>query len=173
MNAAAFILHVERAMPSEAALKAHGLAEGEIDEIRATFLAPRRAASSAKYLSAVEQMVVDFDCSRLEVGLVRFSGQLVRLPRGTCFGHVEADPLVVTKDGSIALCDHARPEVVHQLCAKSADRFLDGMATFVSLRCEKAAWMGRVAEAAERCAQDAGGLQYADFFRSLCALFSL
>ena len=82
-------------------------------------------------------MIVEFDCSRLELGLVRFNDHLISLPAGSCFGACEADPIVVTEDGTIGLCDHARPDSVHQLCAADAERFLDGMATFVSLRGDK------------------------------------
>lgn len=171
MNAQAFLRHVEHALPSRTSLEDYGLDDEEIEEIRSTFLAPKRGPSDKRNLSPLERMVVEFDCSKLELGLVRFSDRLISLPLGTCFGYCEADPLVLTEDGSVALCDHERPDLVHQLCAENADRFLDAMATFVSLRSEKAAWMGKVDQAADKCATAAGGRKYMDFFCSLCAFF--
>lgn len=169
MNAQTFLRLVERTMPSRTSLEEYGLDDEEIEEIRSTFLAPKRGPSDKADLSAVERMVVEFDCSKLELGLVRFNDRLIPLPWGTCFGYCEADPLVLTEDGTVALCDHARPDLAPQLCAENADLFLDAMATFVSLRSEKAEWMGKVDQAAVKCATAAGGRKYVDFFRSLCS----
>lgn len=169
MNAEEFLRHVEGAMPDRSALEEYGLDADEIDNIQATFTAPRRGPTSSAALSEVERLVLEFDCSKLEIGLVRFSDQLTALPEGSCFGACEADPLLVTAEGTIALSDHAHPGSILQACAADAHRFLDGLATLVRLRSEKAAWMGRVEEAADVCAESAGGSQYREFFRSLCA----
>ncbi len=167
MNAQHFLRHIERAMPSRASMQEYGLDNEEIEEMRSTFLAPRRPVSIADGLSQIEQLIVGFDCSKLEVGLVRFNGRLVPHRAGTCFAYCEADPLVLVEDGSVWLCDHVQPDSVFQPCAESADRFLDAMATFASIRSDGESWMGRTGEAVDLCATAAGGERFADFFRLL------
>lgn len=169
MNAEEFLQQVEKAMPERSILEEYGLEADEIADIQATFIAQRRSPSSTTARSEVERLVAEFDCSRLEIGLVRFSEELTAFADGRCFGACEADPLVVRPDGSIALYDHAQPASMLHVCANDAERFLDGLATFVRIRGEKSTWVGRVEEAAKAYAHSAGGSKYKDFFRSLCA----
>lgn len=158
-------------MPDRTALKEHGLRDDEIEELQSTFLARKRDAYLGRDFSEVERLVTEYDCSRLVIGLVRFNEHLVPLPAGVCFAECEADLLVVTEDGAVGLCDHDHPGSVHLFCAVDGHRFLDGMATFVTMVADCASWMGRGDAAAARCAESAGGPQYSDFFRILCAGF--
>lgn len=169
MTADEFLRHLEQAMPERASLEGHGLDKDEIEALQATFVAPARATTTATEVSEVERMVLDFDCSKIEVGLVRFNDGPAASPHGTCFAYCEADPLVVLRDGRIALFDHASPRTLLQPCAPDSSRFFDAMAAFVSLRREKAAWKGRAEEAATRCAEAAGGREYRAFYRGLVA----
>ena len=169
MTADEFLRHLEQAMPERSSLEAHGLDEDDIEAIQSTYVAPLRATTTASDVSEVERLVLDFDCSNVEVGLVRFNDRPMASPRGTCFAYCEADPLVVLRDERVALCDHASPQTIVLLCARDSSRFLDAMAAFVSLRRDKAAWKGRVEQAATRCAHSAGGPEYQAFYRSLVA----
>lgn len=172
MNADDFLRHVERTMPTRADLGDYGLDDAEIREVQSTFMAPRRAHAASVQTSTVERMILDFDCSKLELGLVRFNERPFPLPAGSCFAVCEADPLVVTESGSIALCDHAKPESLPRECAATADTFLDAMAVFASVRADKRTWLGKVENAAQACAEAAGGQRYVHFFRSLCAFLN-
>lgn len=170
MNAEEFLRKLKQAMPDRATLESYGLDEEEIADIQSTFLAARRGVPAPDGLSEVERMVVEYDCSKLQVGLVTFNDQLVRLPEGSCFGACEADPLVVVADKSVAMYDHAVSGVVSFHCASNGNTLLSGLAQYVSIRKDREAWVGREDEATMLCAEAAGGSQYSEFFRMLCGV---
>lgn len=169
MDADDFIRHVELAMPTHAVLEQYGLTSDEIRDIQSTFSAPRRELRREARLPVIERMLSDFDCSRLEIGFIRFNQHVLSLPGGSGFAVCEADPLVVAEDGTIERLDHAPAHARLQQCASSAETFLDALAVFVTILAEKSAWTGKTHEAAVKCADAAGGLAYLGFFHSLCA----
>ena len=169
MKADAFVRHLQRAKPDRATLEEYGLDEEEIEEIESTFTASRRLPHAEGVLSEAVRMVVEFDCAKLEVGPICFNGEPRPLAKGVCFAVCEADPLMVVDSGAVVLCDHEEPERVQLACAADAERFLDALARFVTVRQDRERWMGKVEEASALCAEAAGGASYSDFYRMLCA----
>ena len=154
-------------MPQRHVLADYGLNDDEIADIQATFVARRRSASADPAASEAERMIVEFDCSRVEIGLVRLHGEITGHPEGLVFASCEADPLVVRADGCIAMLDHAVGQKIALLCAADSERFLDAMTVYVDHRAAKDTDRCRT-DAAEECAKAAGGAQYRDFYRLLC-----
>jgi len=167
MKAEEFLRHLGTAMPDQHVLADYGLDEDEIADIQATFVAPRRPSTADPAAGELERMIVEFDCSRVEIGLVRLHGEITSRPEGLVFASCEADPLVVRADGCVAMCDHAVARSVAFVCAADSERFLDAMAVYVEFRAEKDAGKSR-ADAAEECAKAAGGSEYRGFYRLLC-----
>jgi hypothetical protein len=168
MKAEHFLNVLRDAMPSRDTLEEYGLDEDEIEEIQATFLARARSASSRKGQSEVERLITEFDCSRVEVGLVRFLDEPRERDQGIQFACCEADSIVVKEDGSVAMYDEGATESKEVPCATDSQKFLEGLAAFIEIRANKSHWKGRVDEAATRCAAAAGGGQSEEFFRILC-----
>ena len=170
MRAEEFVRVVAEAMPSKATLQEHGLSEDEIEGIQATFTVERRASTETA-AEATESEVLRlarlFDCSRLEIGLVRFQKAVSVHAAGLRFACLEADALVLASDGEITAygvgTDVGRP------CAATGGHLLDALAEFVRIRRNRSAWKGRVRESAETCASAAGGPRFVDCYRQLCA----
>lgn len=171
MNAETFVQHLKSAMPDRADLEDYGLDEDEIRQIRGALQAHRRGTDGAP-ATEIERLVSEFDCTRVEVGAVRFDDRATAHRFGTAFGRCEADPLVVTRGGSVVMVDHADPGGRRVSCASDSERFLDALARFVSIQHDRGEWRGRPDEAAESCALAAGGEQHTEFYRILCSFLA-
>lgn len=167
MKAEAFLQAVERSMPDRAELAARGLDDDGIREIQSMFVATRRGTTAPTDANELERMIIEFDCSTLEVGLVRFNERLERQALGECFAYCEADALVIAEDRRVGLVDHAAPQRVHQFCAASPEQFLDALALVVN----RAKGESNV-EMLTDCSNAAGGAEYADFYRVFCSIDS-
>jgi hypothetical protein len=169
MNSSDFLSALNMAMPSREELEAYGLSSNEIDGVQGSFRFIERNPSgiSLASRSEAERMIVEFDCSALEVGLVRFLDRPREHRHGVQVAFCETDPIVVCPDGTVAMYDHANADKAVN-CAADSEHFLDGLSVFLTVRREKAKWKGRAQEAAALCANKAGGLLYMEFFRLLC-----
>lgn len=165
-----FLAAVRKAMPDRDELEDYGLDDEEIDAIQSTFSSRARVAkpSPEESASELERMILDNDCSTVEIGLVRFLERPRPHSEGVAVAYCEANMIVVRADGSVSLYDHAAPATVAMECAASSEAFLDGLAAFVEIRANKSDWMGRPALAAQHCSAQAGGSAYMDFFATLC-----
>ncbi len=161
MKAEAFLQLVKRSMPDRSQLAAHGLDEEEIRDIQSIFVAPARGIAAPQGVTELERMIIEFDCSKLTVGLVRFNDRLELHAPGKCFALCEADPLVILPDGRVGLVDHAVPDGVHELCAASPDQFLEALALVVGCRGNHQSNIEPLAGYANA----AGGPEYTDFYR--------
>ena len=103
MHAEAFLDHLHGAMPSRESLLDYGLEDDEIVDIQASYIAPKREGSIVGLASTdeIERLILKFDCSNIEIGLICFHGQLKDHPFGSEFALCEADSLVIRDDGSI------------------------------------------------------------------------
>ncbi len=170
MSGEQFVAHLRRAMPNRETLEEYGLDADEVADIQATFVAPARTSSGFIAGNEINQMMADFDCSKVEVGLVRFLEQGEGHSLGRVFAMCEADRLILRPDGAIVMLPHGGTggEIP---CAVSPAQFLNAIATFVDMRTDKSAWKGKTDIAAERCAAAAGVPSDSDFYRLLCGFF--
>lgn len=168
-----FLTLLARAMPSMSELAQYGLDEEEAEEIQASFKSVERPSSGGgvSFSSELQTLVSENDLSTVEVGLVTFPSHPEITDRGVVVAYFEADPLVVQRDGSVAMSDHARPDVL-RTCAASSEAFLEALARFVEIRSRKKDWNGRLAEAASICAEAAGGSDYKWFYSALCGFLN-
>jgi hypothetical protein len=172
MRAEEFVQRLQAAMPSRESLQEYGLTEDEIDDVQSTFIAVRRNAGQAKEAlssSELERMFELFDCSRIEIGLIRFYNLPTIHERGICFAECEADSLVLNHSGKIVLYEHDHGSDEGLPCAVNASCFLDALAEFLSIRRDKQIWNARVLDAASKCAHAAGGTDYQKFYVLLCS----
>ncbi len=170
MSGEQFVAHLRRAMPDRETLKEYGLDADEVDDIQATFVAHVRTSNGFTASNEIEQMLADFDCSKVEVGLVRFLERGEGHSLGKVFAFCEADRLILRPDGAIVMLPHGESGGEIR-CADSPAQFLDTIALFVDMRANKAAWKGKTNIAAERCATAAGVPSDSDFYRLLCGFF--
>ena len=165
-----FLAVVGKAMPDREGLEEYGLDDDEIDAIQSTFSYTARETQSSPVepASELERMILDNDCSAIEIGLVRFLERPESHSQGVAVACCEADPVVVRSDGSVGVYDHGDPDSVVMECAGNPESFLDGLAAFIEVRANKSDWQGRHESAAHHCSVKAGGSAYTDFFATLC-----
>jgi hypothetical protein len=172
MRAEEFVQRLQAVMPSRECLQDYGLDEDEIEDVQSTFIAVRRNVGQAKEAlssSEIERLFELFDCTQVEIGLIRFGNRPTNHDNGICFAECEADLLVLNHDGRIVLYDHDHGADEGLPCAVNASYFLDALAEFLTIRHDKQIWKGRVLEAASKCAHVAGGTEYQKFYELLCA----
>jgi hypothetical protein len=171
MTSDEFVELLERLMPSSNSMKAFGLSEEEMRDVQASFRAiPRRSPKVLNDAGEIGRLLSRFDCSSLEIGLIRFDDVINRDARGWRFGTCEADPLfVVGSGGAVVMHDHSIPQAGAAVCAISGDRFLDALAEFALVRSERSEWKGRANEASARCCLASGEPASLPFYRALCA----
>ncbi len=164
-----FLALLARAMPSMSELLQYGLDEHEAEEIQAGFKSVERPSlgGGVRFSSELQSLVSENDLSTVEVGLVTFPSHPEITDLGVVVAYLEADPIVVRHDGSIAVLDHARP-TFSRTCAANSEAFLEALARFVEIRSRKKDWNGRSADAASICADAAGGSDYKWFYSELC-----
>ncbi len=167
MNNANFLVALQNAMPPRAELEARGLSLDEIESVQATFKFIPRDQPSSVSGSELERMILDNDCSTVEVGLIRFLEGPHEHQHGVQVAFCEADSIVVSTGGTVMMYEHANPDKGMN-CAANSERFLDALAAFLTVRSEKPKWKGRGNAAAELCAEKAGGCNFVAFFRLLC-----
>lgn len=169
MRSSDFLKVLSEAMPTSADLEDYGLDPQEIDDVQASFRSAARKslAGVASTKSELEKMIIEYDCSTVEVGLIRFLPEPRVHPGGVQVAYCEADPIVVIASGLVVMYEHDDSDRSMK-CAINSERFLDALDVFITLRREKSRWKGRVDEAANLCADKAGGGDYVPFFRMLC-----
>ncbi len=171
MRGADFLVALQNVMPQRVELEACGLSPGEIESVQATFRFVPRKRSRSTSRSELEKMILDNDCSSVEVGLIRFLDWPCEHRHGVQVAFCEADPLVVSPAGTVTMHDHANADKAMK-CGADSERFLDALRAFIAIRREKQNWKGRVGEAAKVCAEKAGGDDYAAFYRLLCSFLA-
>jgi hypothetical protein len=164
-----FLTALHNAMPTHTELEEYGLDAHEIDEIQASFRFVTRKPSETSSIekSELERLLLENDCSTVEVGLIRFLKEPREHRYGVQVAFCEADPIVVGPSGAVAMHDHANPDK-SMSCAADSERFLDALGAFLTVRREKSKWKGRAKEAADLCSEQAGGRDYTPFFQLLC-----
>jgi hypothetical protein len=171
MHSTDFLVALHNAMPPRLELEACGLGPDEIESVQSTFRFVPRKPSGLVSRSELEKMILDNDCSSVEIGLIRFLDGPREHRYGVQVAFCEGDPIVVSPAGTVAMHDHANPDKAMN-CAADSERFLDALGTFLAIRREKSKWKGRVNAAADLCAEKAGGGDYTAFFRLLSSFLA-
>jgi hypothetical protein len=169
-----FLLALQKVIPSASELEKYGLDPDEIKGVQSTFqyITRNMLKTSSDYKSELEKMILENDCSTIEIGLIRFLDKPYEHAYGKQVAFCESDPIIVQFDGTVAMYDHSVSDNM-LACAINSEKFLDALHSFIMIRHEKAKWRGRGAEAAQVCANLAGGNKYLDFFRLLCGFLNV
>jgi hypothetical protein len=168
MRSEEFVAALATSAPSTSELAAGGLdAAGMAAMLRTRQVKARLHPPPATTVCELERLLLTYDCSTVEVGLLRFLDGPRPHVAGTQVAWVEADPVVVRPDARVALYDHADGSRLMD-CAADGGRLLDALAHFVSIVGHRQRWQGRSAEAARSCAACAGGEEFASFYGTLC-----
>src|SRR5690349_18301511 len=99
MRNADFLVALQNVMPPRAELEAFGLSLDEIERVQATFRSIPRKQPSSVSRSELERMILDNDCSTVEVGLIRFLERPREHRHGVQVAFCEADSIVVSPAG--------------------------------------------------------------------------
>lgn len=171
MNAKQFCDFLAQMMPTREELEEWELDEAEIEDVQQSFLGEPRSGNVSERATELERLISAYDCSKVEVGLVRFLDAPRKVELGTRVAYFEADHIVVVPSGEVVLCDWRLPKEVWLSCARDSESFLDGLSVFLRQIRDRERWSGRESLVAQRCATAAGGTEYLPFFQALCPVF--
>lgn len=169
MTADEFVAVVRRLAPSRAEAARRDLSDHELAQLERRFACAPRQGRTAR-ANALEDLLNRHDVSALSIGRVEFVSDPRPHWAGKVVAFFEADPLVLMRDGELAVFEQARFGERYLDCAADAPRALDALAAFAEGLRARAAWLDDLDRAAQRCARLAGGERYEPFYVALCSI---
>lgn len=173
-----FVLKLKELSPTKEILAANGFGAEEIAQIMKSYTCASRAGCVNSPSDTLLRLLSAYDCSNLEIGLIRFKREVVEDIAYYIVGEVETDILVISKTTKeICVLDHTVPEHVVSFCASNSDAFLDALlsfATFLFQRLKDETLFDNTAfikHCVYVCAEKAGGEKYLDFYKMLLGDF--
>jgi hypothetical protein len=175
-----FVLKLKEVSPTKEILAANGFGDEEITQIMKSYACAPRADHINASSDTLLRLLSAYDCSNLEVGLIRFKEEVVEEVAYYIVGEVEADILGISKTTKeVCVLDHTISEHVVSFCASNSDAFLDALLSFASFLYQRLKNDTLFANTAftkhwvHVCADKAGGEKYLDFYKMLLGDFEL
>lgn len=148
----------------------------EIDPVTAPFFCRRRPGMPGSAdKNPIIDLVLRYDLSSIDFGLVTFRSEIQDLDGKLWFGEAAGDLLAIDRETlRVQLLDHGAPEYVMCDCAITAERFLDAMIAYLT-----EPWMEvdlfeedppLEPPRSLRLAEIAGGTEYMPFYESILGL---
>ena len=173
MTAEEFVAELAKSAPSMEGLLKQGLTKKAAQAFRGSLTPKQRAQPirAPKGAGEVGRLLAFYDCSRVEVGMVRFGEAPVRRGGRWEIGLVEADQLVIdSKSGILEVLELGHPSHVLWQCAASGEAFLGALSRASAVLSQRA--IGEIpkktlAKQLLDCVALAGGAEYEGFFKML------
>jgi hypothetical protein len=176
MDKTLFVKKLKALAPSKTDFKGLEVSDDFIKELINTYNCPIKEHNS--YLSLptdpLLDLLISYDCSRVEIGLVR----LVLVPEETLnyflVGYVDADILSFNKlTHRVEVLDYSNPRHVIWECAENGGKFLEAMLACAEYlisnlkASDDEENLLNLKEYTDRCIDIAGGDEYEDFYKML------
>jgi hypothetical protein len=170
MTADSFVSRLVRIANSLDILRQYGYPDDEIEEMRTSYSPPERPGVP-QHIDPVIDLLARYDCSRVEIGMIRLAPQPIEQDWAWAIGKDEADPLVLDKrSGEIKLMELraggiAQNAHVISIYARTSGMFLDALALTAETLLRQISGEFRAEteacrQGAELCADAAGGDEY-------------
>ncbi len=175
MKADTFVQKLWQLAPDANKLMLDGLDQDDADELREAFRCEPKANPHRCPERPLLDLVLSFDASEVEIGMVCFSDKAETQGDAIVVGEVESDPLLVDRaTGEIRVEEFGSDGHLLWRCARSEHEFLDALIVVAD-------WSARAMEALEgvpvkstdrdsaitNAAKLAGGGEYRDFYLML------
>lgn len=159
ITAEQFVSRVEACAPGAAELEEHGLDPDEIEDIRRAFECRPTHDRWSGPPNELRRLLVEFDCSDLEISIVRFDPGSADAESAFVFAVAESDPIGVRDSGVVTMFDHAGGRPIYDIAA-SPEGFLEALALVAeAFRCRETGGYRRE-EFAAKCVAAAGSEEY-------------
>jgi len=165
-----------RAAPSVTALESQGVPHCDAIKMAESYCPPVRALPrpAVASLGVLGQLLAQYECGDLEIGMVRFYSDPVIRDRVWLVGQVETDALVVdTETGEVRVEEEGSGGRILWRCAMDGDCFVASLVVaadyFGQVGAKPELWKDAALcrRTVSRCAEVAGGSQYGGFFQML------
>lgn len=172
MKASEFVEGLKRISVRKDLLKKQGVTDQFIEHRKRSYLAAYKGGESVSQCSLVE-LVENYDCSNLEIGMIRFDERIEEKGRFVFFGRFEVDNLVIDiTSGSVIMLECGLDHVLYD-CAQNDSSFLEAIlntAVFLERRSvEDGLYENEELnnQMAEEFGDIAGGEKYYDFYKMM------
>ena len=171
-----FVEKLKLLAPSSEILRSRNIPENFIDRLLGTYFCERKGHRTSQLYSDNEliKLVLDYDCSSVEIGIINFLPDIIDQPSHYQFGDAEQDMIVIDKITlGVNVVDPAEPSHVIWKCASGGEAFLDALlscAEYFTARMLDFTLMSDNAYAsfvAKECSEKAGGNEYLKFYKML------
>lgn len=178
MNASDFVNELSINARSIESYVASGLSRSDAKDLRSRYICVQRSYRSTKVSSnELFELYDGWDVSKVEVGMIRFTGICFEYPLGTEVGQVEADPLILLPSNELVVMEYASNGHLLWEVARTPGDFLAAVAAAAKFLNERGCGLidyndfGLAQVTAVRCAELAGGNKYRDFYYMLLGAF--
>lgn len=180
MEISRFVDKLKSSAPSKEEFSRKGLPADFIDSFIRGYICLIRPNVKIEILSTdtLLMLLQQYDCSKVEIGLVSFGAEIVEEDDYYQIGMVEQDILSLNKIlFSIEVLDYMEPSHVIWRCASNSNNFLEAMlvcAEFFTSRVLDSSLIGDEAYTLNKvnlCVEKAGGEEYIDFYKMLLGYF--
>lgn len=179
MDGKNFVNKLKALAPSKERLKKFNVSDEFIDKLISRYCCTIKTSKSVISTNdALLLLLHDYDCSKVEIGIVSFLQEVVEGANYYQIGDAEQDILVINKISlEVEVLDHDSLHHVIWKCASNSSFFLEALllcADRLTSRLENMSQEedGSVAlQYVEICASKAGGEKYIDFYKMLLGYF--
>lgn len=178
MNASDFVNELFTNAPSIESYIASGMTRDVAEDMRSRDICDPRINGNERVSSnELFDLYDGWNVSKVEVGMIRFTGICFENPLGTEVGQVEADPLILLPSNELVVMEYASNGHLLWEVARTPGDFLAAVAAAAKFLNERGCGLidyndfGLAQVTAVRCAELAGGEKYRDFYYMLLDAF--
>lgn len=172
MKASEFVEALKEINVRNDLLKKQGVSDQSIEDRKSSYLAAYKGGGSVSQYPLVE-LVENYDCSNLEIGMITFDERIEEKGRFIFFGRFEVDDLAVDLiTGSVVMLECGLDHILYD-CAQNDSSFLEvilNTAVFLEKRSvEEGLYENEELniQRAEGFGNIAGGEKYHDFYKMM------
>jgi len=176
LNELDFAARLKMLSPSKEDMIKKNLPEDFVDNFLQRYICIKRTSfKRPSFLdNTLLNLVSNFDCSKIEIGIISFLPEFVEKPSFYYVGNAEQDIIVLDKTFlSVNVVDAFYPDHIIWKCASNAENFLEALlvaADFFTSRVKDTSLLTNESYTLERasiCSEIAGGDAYLKFYKML------
>ena len=173
MNASEFVNALSQIEILEERYRSIGLSSESIEKLKNKYVVNPKGENVIKHLDPIESLVLKYDVSNIQIGMISFQNNLKNRGNYTLVGKDEVDDLAIDRvTGEIVVLEEESTRTI-QYCAKNGNHFLSAILEMAKFF-EQTAVDDELFEdeeanlvVAESCGLLAGGSKYYNFFKNL------
>ena len=180
MNEKEFVESFKKIAPAKEDLTKLNLPEDFINDLLNSYNCEEKVSPASKRFSdnILLNLISGYDCSKAEIGMIRFLPEVIEKPAFYQVGKLDVDVLVLDKISlGINVVDARKPRHIMWKCASNGEKFLEALLISAKFLVSKLNDMENEPDPAtifryvNQCSEVAGGDEYKKFYKLILGYF--